>query len=1271
MPNPAPMAYFYCARNPAEPERSNPTAVLRSLLKQLAVTRRGDLKDRVLQEFQRQDEEAQLEGCGDPAPLNLADATTMIMSLLQEDPAIIIIDALDECDPGERHKLLEALEQILSGSANLVKILVSSRDEGDLSCHLRNVPNVYIRADDNSRDIQYFIDYSVSKAISSGRLLHGNLSEAARDQVSETLKTRSHGMFRWAAMQIDNLCDQRRVKIESDLLDELGNLPPTLRESYSRSCQRVWGFARPSRMIADRVFKWLLCAQKLMSIEDLAAAVTLESESHVLSLESILDICSNLVVVDDRGHFRFAHLSVREYFEELEDFSAAQCHSVVLQRCLEVYLNMTSVDWDSQQYGGNDVQLQQYAMLFWPHHCQGIGAPTPNGKLEKTTDVFLFAAKSPDAQPGNALADHGDGRLFSQALADWLADIRNATQYTGLGEFDGTLIERFESATSPRYTPEFLACTFDFVWILKSMESRGWRDWDQLNHNEQSCVSVAVRWDAVHALQWLLDGSRATAEALTDALSVAINLAKFEIAASLIQHGANGFPCLDAAISMRNCSVIGLILDQTHNFDPYVFGNGIIRAYQESRTRLFPLFWDAFMRVSPPDAVRVFLMVNANRHKLDLDSTDTGLYDRTRGHLRTSTSDEATAIFGLSNRLGHYFDNLTVLENGSLAFAGIRIWDVVATRDTSIWGSDTMDLGNRQIVFSNDDIVANNSAEIFRILLLLERGEAMFRRVLYKVFGADNAETPPNCNLQDLTLVLLCIRAKDDETHFGSLTDLVKVLLDYCADVNIGDLDPKGRTPLMFTAKSHDGALPLLEALIGAGADLDRTDNKGKTALMHALKSGNDAAAVLLIRKGCNVNCAAADGWTTLMLAAIRCQHDMIKLLRSYGARRPRPAMDDYVAIPFMIGGTGMCRECITALLGPGSGDQDRPSGVQRIFDIISGSFYPDTGHDGDGNLTETNDETGAARMASEVTFSKVERLRQIELLPNANSWEDGMTPLQVAICLREMEVVDYFLSIPVDVNATDNHGFSALHYAVAHSLGGPIIDLLISRGADPSVQDNNGCTPLHLVPAAGWRGEDHAKTVLRAMPLSGVNIANSSGETALHVAIMSKRKEIIPLLLMAGADPSAQNSHDQTCIQLALAMDIGVSEFFTDYYLDVFSDARCFLFQQDASGDGIFDDRHGDIRGLLARVVDHVDEGGPDDDNTLEIVLQQEAKEVVLDSRRQWQDKWLNWIEDNAEPVKDVDLFEAHGEGGWSAIGGSLILPLRPLDAIYREQGC
>jgi hypothetical protein len=188
------ISYFYCARNAAESERSDPDEILRSILKQLSCSL-PDLPIRtpVAKAYTKKREEAEVNGC-EPEKLTLVESVELILALLENNPATIIVDALDECDMARRHEFLMALDKIIGESANLVKVFVSSRDDHDIVCRLTGSPNVYIRASDNGEDIERFVRSEVTQSVKAKRLLSGNVSEELQSQIIDALIGGAQGM---------------------------------------------------------------------------------------------------------------------------------------------------------------------------------------------------------------------------------------------------------------------------------------------------------------------------------------------------------------------------------------------------------------------------------------------------------------------------------------------------------------------------------------------------------------------------------------------------------------------------------------------------------------------------------------------------------------------------------------------------------------------------------------------------------------------------------------------------------------------------------------------------------------------------------------------------------------------------------------------------------------------------------------------------------------------------------------------------------------------
>ena len=131
-------AFFYCARSTAEPERAKPADIMGALLRQLAGSKRDlPIKMPVAKEYETRRRKAE-EDCSTLKKLTVQDCTRLIVELTKDQPATIILDALDECEENTRHELLEAFDEIVCNSAEVVKVLVSSRDDIDIVSRLQH-----------------------------------------------------------------------------------------------------------------------------------------------------------------------------------------------------------------------------------------------------------------------------------------------------------------------------------------------------------------------------------------------------------------------------------------------------------------------------------------------------------------------------------------------------------------------------------------------------------------------------------------------------------------------------------------------------------------------------------------------------------------------------------------------------------------------------------------------------------------------------------------------------------------------------------------------------------------------------------------------------------------------------------------------------------------------------------------------------------------------------------------------------------------------------
>ena len=101
----------------------------------------------------------------------------------------LVLDALDECEPGSRRKLVDTIKLLLSKSERPLKVFISSRPDQDIQHQFINEPNIEIQARHNEKDIQKFVNKEI--------INHegwSDMSSSLKEAIVKTLLDRSQGM---------------------------------------------------------------------------------------------------------------------------------------------------------------------------------------------------------------------------------------------------------------------------------------------------------------------------------------------------------------------------------------------------------------------------------------------------------------------------------------------------------------------------------------------------------------------------------------------------------------------------------------------------------------------------------------------------------------------------------------------------------------------------------------------------------------------------------------------------------------------------------------------------------------------------------------------------------------------------------------------------------------------------------------------------------------------------------------------------------------------
>lgn len=101
----------------------------------------------------------------------------------------VVLDALDECEPDLRRKLIDVVEFLLAHSERPLKIFISSRPDGDIRDRFLSRPNIEIQATDNQGDIEKFVNNEIIN-----HRQWAKMSLPLRGDIVKILFDRSQGM---------------------------------------------------------------------------------------------------------------------------------------------------------------------------------------------------------------------------------------------------------------------------------------------------------------------------------------------------------------------------------------------------------------------------------------------------------------------------------------------------------------------------------------------------------------------------------------------------------------------------------------------------------------------------------------------------------------------------------------------------------------------------------------------------------------------------------------------------------------------------------------------------------------------------------------------------------------------------------------------------------------------------------------------------------------------------------------------------------------------
>lgn len=397
---------------------------------------------------------------------------------------------------------------------------------------------------------------------------------------------------------------------------------------------------------------------------------------------------------------------------------------------------------------------------------------------------------------------------------------------------------------------------------------------------------------------------------------------------------------------------------------------------------------------------------------------------------------------------------------------------------------------------------------------------------------------------------------------------VVDVLLSSGRDVDINVADADGCTPLHYA--TEEGYEAMVTALLGHGADPKKKNNSGWAPLHSAAPSEFLEVATRLLDAGAEVDSADDEGYTALHWLGSREHRAMVKLLLGRGARPDkktstgvtpihRAAFDGVEEIVELLldkaedinpadidgwtplhaaaanGRDGMVRLLLERGAAPGTADGQGwtplyvawVQGHSSTVAVLNEAMGDDKAKDILAGLDEVEG-TDSVRW----THIKYNVSQQ-------NHYPAPVTRALEIIGLGRLDRVRALLAEGLDVNGEgaqderQNRGWTPLTVAIQF-FQLAVARLLLDNGADPNKRGGD----VHKWTALHWAVAHRRRELVDLLLGAGAdaNVRDEWGLVPLHLAADGGHEELVALLLDKGAEVDAQFVLGLTPLQIAAA---------------------------------------------------------------------------------------------------------------------------------------
>ena len=354
---------------------------------------------------------------------------------------------------------------------------------------------------------------------------------------------------------------------------------------------------------------------------------------------------------------------------------------------------------------------------------------------------------------------------------------------------------------------------------------------------------------------------------------------------------------------------------------------------------------------------------------------------------------------------------------------------------------------------------------------------------------------------------------------------MIEMLAEKGLDVIIGD--DNGLTPLHDAAAC--GRLESVFTLLRLGGRDSMTKVAGNagTPLHQAVANGHEDIVSLLLNEGCPIN---------IMGSALHCaaqfgQNHMIEMLAEQGL--DVNICDDKGRTPLHYAAINGQLESVRTLLLLGCPINVVDSKGRSVLHYAAewGQIHMIEMLAEQGLDVNIGDNEGCIPLHDAAARGQLESVRTLLRLGGRESMTkvaaNGGTPLHQAVGKGHRDIVSLLLNEDCPINIVGSALHCAAQYGQIH-----MIEMLAERGLDVNISDDEGWTALHY--AAGCDQLESVRTLLRLGGRKSMTKVVGNAGTPLHQAVLEGHKDIVSLLLNEGCPSNVVDSEGSSVLHYA-----------------------------------------------------------------------------------------------------------------------------------------